>query len=1781
MEALAVQLRGRRVGDFLIGDEIGAGGMGAAYRAEQVTLRREVVVKVIAPGGVTDANRVRFLREARLASHFDHPYAAHVYAFGAEPDGLLWIAMELVRGVPLDRLVAEQGPLPLARFVPLFERLCEVVHSAHEQGIIHRDIKPSNIMVVRRAGRMLPKLLDFGIARALASMEPVEPPPRAIAGDATFDQTIDGLLADATATLDQPAKSITARGIVVGSPPYMAPEQWVDATRADARTDLYALGATAFELLTGRLPYPGTTVMQIARGHARSDVPSLGAGLPAALDRVVGRALAKRADARYPDVLALSSAIREAVRESVAAPGPGELDEVVRDAFVHGGPQPVAETLLELAAAATPSAAWDAAWKAIGVVIRTCGAIAFAARARVGDHAQGDPAVVRFRALVDRGLDLGEWIALVGDVLAPYAERPQMHPVPELVALFWDGSARRSVVDDFRAVDDTEAGALDHDGVRRAVGELAHLLRAAAFLTDHGWIVAGKGGGERWMGARRSPRDPAPAPAGAAPGSVWLVDADGLPLLELSPIATAAPPAPGADDELFLLDGPAKRGARAIAWPREFERHDDALRAFVDAHLAPLGDRDASAKTEEERAPYRGLSTFGPGDAAMYFGREREVEAVVNRLRVQPLLAVVGPSGVGKSSFVHAGVVPAMPEAWHVLVVRPGASPLTALEARLASAGGDATGLADKLGADPGALREALLATGKRLGSSIILVVDQLEEMFTQCRDAATREAFGKAIAAAAAKGDAAARVVLTLRDDFLVRAAELPGLGDVVATSLELLTLPDPAMLRRILVEPLARVGYTFEDPARVDAMVAAVRDRPGALALLSFAASKLWEQRDRRFRHLPNRAYDAIGGVAGALAQHAEETLAALPEADRGLVRELFRHLVTSEGTRAVLRRDEALELLGKTAAAERVIEALVERRLLVGYEGDGGTDWIEVIHEALLSAWPRLVEWQREDAEGARMRDQLRAAARLWGERGRSRSLLWRGEALVEYRLWRARQPGGVTDLERAFADASIADDTRSRRIRRGLVAGAFVALVIGLVILQRASSRAQKSAADARRTTVALLAEQGRAALVADKPQEAMVYLSAAYSRGSTDPNLGFLLGVAGRELGGQLATLRGHTAGIRGVWFTPDGKAVTASMDGSTRVWDPATGAALRTFERTGPDRFASSQVVGTGLLVVTTEEPPAMYDLATGTRRYALATKPATPARVTDDGATIVTVDAPAGKLALWSAADGALVRELAVPMRPRSPLLTVRGGRFAVASADGVLVGSIADPGAPLVRLAMSSPARSIDLTDDGARVLSVPEHSRTVDAWDLARPDARITLAGHAADVLSARFSPDGARIATAGLDRTAKIWEARTGELLLSLEGHEGYIVPLEWSPDGALVATGSIDRTAKLWDARTGATRATYFGAADIVFRLAFDATGERLLVGSLDGIGRVFSTRRATTAAELRHPGGGASLRFSADGRRLVAQSDDHVVVVYDVATRAEVARIDAFRTPPAEERLQRLTRRLSLDVSPDGAELLVPVADGVRVVSVADPARARSLGPLPGTMVARYAPGGRVVAGTNQGEVAVFAASGALERKEQPHTGAVTDLELDPTGRIVSIDARGHSRVAALDGSEAHELPAVNGVLHGVALTRDGAYVAIAGQDTVVRVYAMATGAQRAASHGMSDLQDVAFSADEHRLAVANTDGTIGVYDSADGRLLAAFGDRLGWASAVAFSPDGALLAAADDTGRIQLWTIPPENRSPALVAGEVRCLVPLALRETRLVAAPIDASCP
>jgi serine/threonine protein kinase len=317
-------LAGRMLGQYILRELIGEGGYGAVYRGEQPALERDVVVKVLHERRSDSDSRERFLREAKLAAQLDHPYATHIYAFGAEDQGrLLWIAMERVRGVPLDAWLDRHGPMPPEQFGLFFEGLCEVIHAAHKQGIVHRDLKPSNIMVVECEGRPLPKLLDFGIAKwhrppevaPDAGSDEDQPPDR----DAVKTERLPVRPRRAGRNVacydSESRRQLTPPGGCLGSPPYMALEQWVGADAVGPEADIYALAIIAYEMLTARQLFVANQTADYLDQHKRASAPPLGDGFPPALDQVIQCALDLDPRARPATALELASDLRSALRK--------------------------------------------------------------------------------------------------------------------------------------------------------------------------------------------------------------------------------------------------------------------------------------------------------------------------------------------------------------------------------------------------------------------------------------------------------------------------------------------------------------------------------------------------------------------------------------------------------------------------------------------------------------------------------------------------------------------------------------------------------------------------------------------------------------------------------------------------------------------------------------------------------------------------------------------------------------------------------------------------------------------------------------------------------------------------------------------------------------------------------------------------------------------------------------------------------------------------------------------------------------------------------------------------------------------------------------------------------------------------------------------------------------------------------------------------------------------------------------------------------------------------
>ncbi len=540
---------------------------------------------------------------------------------------------------------------------------------------------------------------------------------------------------------------------------------------------------------------------------------------------------------------------------------------------------------------------------------------------------------------------------------------------------------------------------------------------------------------------------------------------------------------------------------------RKEERISDA-HALLRAIEPFLPGRQATPQVPVKKGPYAGLRAFGEDDAGCFFGRGLEISVLVGRLHRWPLLAVVGPSGIGKSSLVRAGVIPALKnsgEDWDALIVRPGRNPVLALASALLQHGRNATAaevstgaqdeLTSRLLAEPGYLGRTLRNIARRTGRRCLIFVDQFEELYTLCADAAARRVFTSCLAAAADDPATPLRVIVSIRADFLGRVSEDAYFLDQLSRGLYFLGPLSPEGLRDSVVRPAEMAGYRFETSATIEDMMQHLESTPGALPLLQFTALQLWEARDASRGLLTEESYRAIGGIAGALVSHADRVMASIPPKQRALCRTLLLNLVTPERTRAVRNRDELLETAQDPHELQRLLDRLVESRLLVVQDSSAAVT-VEIVHESLIASWPRLQRWLDESHEDSALLDLLRPAARQWQAKGRDSGLLWGGEAVEDLRRFQNRFRGTLPEPVRAFVTAVL--EREARRARRtyrllttGIVcAGAILlAAVVALTQIDRETRRALDATAEAIRAKAGAMHAAQEAKLAEEKARDA--------------------------------------------------------------------------------------------------------------------------------------------------------------------------------------------------------------------------------------------------------------------------------------------------------------------------------------------------------------------------------------------------------------------------------------------------------------------------------------------------------------------------------------------------------------------------------------------------------------------------------------------------------------------------------------------------------------------
>ncbi len=675
--------------------------------------------------------------------------------------------------------------------------------------------------------------------------------------------------------------------------------------------------------------------------------------------------------------------------------------------------------------------------------------------------------------------------------------------------------------------------------------------------------------------------------------------------------------------------------------------------------------------------PYKGLAAFQEADSADFFGRDELIERLHDHIGRSPFLAVVGPSGSGKSSAVRAGLVPRLRAAGlFVAQMVPGEHPMHELETALLRVAVDPLPtLLEQLNADAHGLARAAKRCLPESGGELVLVIDQFEELYTMTGEQERNE-FLEALAAAVVDPHGRLRIVVTLRADFYDRPLASAQVGNLFDQDAIAVTPLSAEELERAIVGPAERVGASVE-PALVSAIIHDVSSAPGALPLVQFALTETFERRSGSLMTL--ESYRSLGGVMGALARRADEVHDAATDIGQADLRRLFIRLITpGEGTEDTRRR---IKLSDLPAIDPGIVTACGEARLL-SFDHDQATrePTVEVAHEALIREWSRLRSWLDDDRDGLRMLRHLDSASQEWEAAGRPTAELYRGGRLEAIEEWAPEHADDLSTREQEFLDASLAQRTAAeaseqktqRRLHRLLAGVAIVAamalIASGIAFQQRsqasanadeATSQAELAAAneelaeeragEAEEATAAAEksafdAETGRLvasaeSLVSSNPRAAMLVAVAAHQRVESPETLGALQSVLSRT-GPLLGHLQWGTDYIDIEWLSED-RIVGISND-SMDLIDPSSGEIISSVPLT-----------------------PNSQPLSALSRTY---TVDAARERL------VVATDAPS--IRVFDLLEGRLIESLEISMD--APLYSVNmtdSGRFVVADTENRLI--------------------------------------------------------------------------------------------------------------------------------------------------------------------------------------------------------------------------------------------------------------------------------------------------------------------------------------------------------------------------------------------------------------------------------------------------------------------------------------------------------------------------
>ncbi|MGF1568405.1 MAG: caspase family protein [Nodosilinea sp.] len=1217
--------------------------------------------------------------------------------------------------------------------------------------------------------------------------------------------------------------------------------------------------------------------------------------------------------------------------------------------------------------------------------------------------------------------------------------------------------------------------------------------------------------------------------------------------------------------------------------------------------------RAASARTDGVDlgvCPYLGLRPFSEDQAQYFYGRQDLVQELTDSLRRQAVMVVVGASGSGKSSVVQAGLMAQLrrgkqlpgSDQWWIRVLRPGAEPLRTLAQRLVDIGTERERAYQQLQI------EGLLHLGpegfvqwlrSRPEPMVVLVIDQFEELFTLATPH-DRQIWLDLLLGALEFAADRFKLVITLRADFVTPCLEYPALADILKASSRYI----PPYLsrdhyREVIIQPAEQVGLQVE-PGLLELLLQDLTQAPGELPLLEFVLEKLWQHRQAGF--LTVESYQSIGGIRGALEQHAQAVYDHLEPEAQACARWIFLSLTQlGEGTADTRRRIPRSELaIAKypPALVEATLHRLTAANLVViNTEADlalpqsRSTDWgqaddpgerpspplgeptLEVVHEILIRHWSTLQWWLTENRTRLQIQRQVEHLATVWHRHGRQPDDLLRGQRLAEAEALYIKHTDELSQTVQEFIEAALevrqqVQRQLKRQLRRTQITAVVIAgLGLGALALGGVAYR-QKTLAKVE--AINALNASSEALLWSNQPLEA---LTTSQKAGQALQQIGPLSRwlIDGQSwsqtqwrtagtlqqavtLPPELNRFNGHTQAVNGVRFSPSGQVLaSASDDGTVRLWQ-RDGLPLATLARPVAD-------------------PPAAVPVTD------VAFKPVRPGEAEASGLSLAVAGAD-GTIWLWQ-------------VQGDSPRLvgTLKGHQDWVTS---------------------------VAYSPDGEHLASASRDG-TIRLWNL-KANTHQSFNGHQGWVNQVAFSPDGQTLVSTGEDATAKLWTL-AGKPLKTLQGHRDRVTSASFSPDGQTVATTGADGTVRLWATTTGnslnvlnVSENNSSSHRNQVNDVSFSPDGRRLATAQADGQIQVWQLQDLSRHTLPGHRGEVLAVQFSPDGQQLASASADETIRLWNPAVAEQLSSTGIYSVamapaagggadqtplfavagwdgnitlwrataPDQSTTVAKLeghqTPIEALAFSPDGSLLASAGSDQqILIWRVSDGIQLASLGGNTARITAlTFSPNGALLISAGDGPHLKLwsldpTQTGLRATSIQPqidHEEGISSLSMSPDGQFLSTGSYDSTvKLWQIKPGSPPALVLLDTLTHHsaavatVQFSPDGRQLASGSWDNTVQLWQIqgrsaqttATAAQTLRGH-TGGVTSLAFTPDGKGLLSSGADGLLNLWGSAGGELIKALRGHQGPVRSVAISPDGQLWASGEDNGGVMLWDVSLES---------------------------------